>query len=90
MGTPLRTARMDTGQAEEIAGVLQERLASLIDLSLTLKHVHWNVVGSGFLAVHELMDSQRSRSGPGSWLTSALWRRSTRASRAGTEPPSHR
>ena len=48
---------MDTGQAEKIAAVLQERLASLIDLSLTLKHIHWNVIGAGFIAVHELMDT---------------------------------
>ncbi len=49
---------MDTGQAEKIAAILQERLASLIDLSLTLKHIHWNVIGSGFMAVHEMMDTQ--------------------------------
>lgn len=49
---------MDTGQAEKIATILQERLASLIDLSLTLKHIHWNVIGSGFIAVHEMMDTQ--------------------------------
>ena len=51
-------AGMDTGQAEKVSAILQERLASLIDLSLTLKHVHWNVIGSGFIAVHELMDTQ--------------------------------
>ncbi|MFP3883405.1 MAG: Dps family protein [Actinomycetota bacterium] len=51
-------AGMDTGEAEKIAAILQERLASLIDLSLTLKHVHWNVIGSGFIAVHEMMDTQ--------------------------------
>ncbi|HUG07960.1 MAG TPA: DNA starvation/stationary phase protection protein [Acidimicrobiia bacterium] len=51
-------AGMDTGEAEKVGAILQERLASLIDLSLILKHVHWNVVGSGFLAVHELMDTQ--------------------------------
>ena len=51
-------AGMDTGQAEKIGVILQERLASLIDLALILKHVHWNVVGSGFLAVHEMMDTQ--------------------------------
>lgn len=49
---------MTTDEAEEVAGVLQERLSSLIDLSLILKHVHWNVVGMGFIAIHELMDSQ--------------------------------
>lgn len=51
-------AGMDTGQAEKVGVILQERLASLIDLSLILKHVHWNVVGRGFIAVHELMDRQ--------------------------------
>jgi len=51
-------AGMDTGDAEKIATILQERLASLIDLSLVLKHVHWNVIGPGFIAVHELMDTQ--------------------------------
>lgn len=51
-------AGMDSGQAEKVGAILQERLASLIDLSLILKHVHWNVIGSGFVAVHELMDAQ--------------------------------
>ena len=49
---------MDTGEAEKVGVVLQERLASLIDLSLILKHIHWNVIGSGFVAVHQLMDTQ--------------------------------
>lgn len=49
---------MSTGDAEKVSVVLQERLASLIDLSLTLKHVHWNVIGSSFIAIHELMDTQ--------------------------------
>lgn len=51
-------ADMETDTAEELASVLQKRLATLIDLSLTLKHIHWNVVGMGFVAVHELMDQQ--------------------------------
>ncbi|HXV71290.1 MAG TPA: DNA starvation/stationary phase protection protein [Acidimicrobiia bacterium] len=51
-------AGMDTGDAEKLATLLQERLASLIDLSLILKHVHWNVIGPGFIAAHELMDEQ--------------------------------
>jgi starvation-inducible DNA-binding protein len=49
---------MSTDTAEEVASVLQERLSTLIDLSLILKHIHWNVVGMGFVAVHELMDQQ--------------------------------
>lgn len=51
-------AGMSTESAEEITTTLQERLADLIDLSLTLKHVHWNVVGFGFIAIHKLMDEQ--------------------------------
>jgi starvation-inducible DNA-binding protein len=51
-------AGLDTGEAEKLATILQERLSSLIDLSLTLKHIHWNVVGAGFIAVHEMMDTQ--------------------------------
>lgn len=46
--------------AENVGQILQERLSDLIDLSLTLKHVHWNVNGAGFIAVHELMDAQTS------------------------------
>lgn len=51
-------AGLDTGDAEKLGTILQGRLASLIDLSLILKHVHWNVIGPGFIAVHELMDEQ--------------------------------
>lgn len=51
-------ANMSIDDAERVADILQERLSSLIDLSLTLKHVHWNVVGMGFVEVHELMDDQ--------------------------------
>jgi len=42
----------------EVAAILQERLHSLNDLALTLKHVHWNVVGPNFIAVHEMLDPQ--------------------------------
>jgi starvation-inducible DNA-binding protein len=51
-------AGLSTGDAEKLGDILQERLASLIDLSLTLKHVHWNVIGPGFVSVHEMMDAQ--------------------------------
>jgi starvation-inducible DNA-binding protein len=51
-------AGMSTAQAESVNQILQERLADLIDLSLTLKHVHWNVNGPGFIAFHEMMDGQ--------------------------------
>lgn len=51
-------AGLSTGEAEKLGDILQERLASLVDLSLVLKHVHWNVIGPGFIAVHEMMDEQ--------------------------------
>ena len=45
-------------EGAQTAAVLQERLHSLNDLHLTLKHVHWNVVGPNFIAVHEMLDPQ--------------------------------
>jgi len=36
--------------------LLNARLADAIDLSLQLKHAHWNVRGSTFLQLHELFD----------------------------------
>lgn len=44
--------------AAEIITVLQKRLHALNDLALTLKHVHWNVVGPQFIAVHTMLDPQ--------------------------------
>lgn len=49
-------AGIDAGTAEQISELLQERLLSMLDLGLTLKHIHWNVVGPGFIAVHEMLD----------------------------------
>lgn len=42
----------------KVADELQERLVSLIDLGLTLKHIHWNVVGPSFIGVHQMLDPQ--------------------------------
>ena len=38
--------------------LLQDRLVALIDLQLTLKHIHWNVVGPTFIGVHQMLDPQ--------------------------------
>jgi len=42
----------------ELISTLSGRLASLIDLALTLKHVHWNVIGKDFISIHEMLDPQ--------------------------------
>lgn len=44
--------------AERVTKLLQDRLNSLNDLALTLKHVHWNVTGPNFIAVHTMLDPQ--------------------------------
>ena len=49
---------MTTADGTAVAGILQDRLNALNDLALTLKHVHWNVVGPSFIAVHEMLDPQ--------------------------------
>ena len=49
---------MKPDSADAVIEILQDRLNALSDLSLTLKHVHWNVVGPNFIAVHEMLDPQ--------------------------------
>lgn len=49
---------MSDEQADRVIATLDDRMASLIDLALTLKHVHWNVVGPNFIGVHEMLDPQ--------------------------------
>ncbi len=45
-------------QSNTVIATLQNRLSAYNDLHLTLKHVHWNVVGPHFIAVHEMLDPQ--------------------------------
>ncbi len=49
---------LDPGDTSPILEALQRRLVALIDMSLTLKHIHWNVVGPSFIGVHEMLDPQ--------------------------------
>jgi starvation-inducible DNA-binding protein len=42
----------------QVAELLQKQLSTYNDLHLTLKHVHWNVVGPSFIGVHEMIDPQ--------------------------------
>ena len=55
---PTRVAGMGEDASLRAIELLQNRLAALLDLALTLKHVHWNVVGMNFIAVHEMLDPQ--------------------------------
>ena len=47
---------LDVTEADETIELLDDTLVALNDLSLTLKHVHWNVVGPNFIAVHQMLD----------------------------------
>jgi len=49
---------MKPDTAAEVIGLLQERLNALNDLALTLKHIHWNVIGPHFIGVHRMLDPQ--------------------------------
>ncbi len=49
---------MTRADAEHVIALLQDRLNALNDLALTLKHIHWNVVGPQFIAVHTMLDPQ--------------------------------
>jgi starvation-inducible DNA-binding protein len=49
---------LTTEQSTRTIELLQHRLAAYNDLHLTLKHVHWNVVGPNFISVHEMLDPQ--------------------------------
>jgi len=49
---------MSNKEGAEVAELLQKALSRYNDLHLTLKHVHWNVVGPNFIGVHEMIDPQ--------------------------------
>src|SRR3954463_4633322 len=49
---------MSDATARKVTDLLQKQLSTYNDLHLTLKHVHWNVVGPNFIAVHKMLDPQ--------------------------------
>jgi len=49
---------MTDKEADQVIELLQKQLSTYNDLHLTLKHVHWNVVGPNFIGVHEMIDPQ--------------------------------
>jgi starvation-inducible DNA-binding protein len=44
--------------ADRAIDLVQQQLNDCNRLQLTLKHVHWNVVGPNFIAVHQMLDPQ--------------------------------
>jgi starvation-inducible DNA-binding protein len=40
----------------ELIGIINQRLADIIDLQTQLKQAHWNVKGPHFIGLHELFD----------------------------------
>jgi starvation-inducible DNA-binding protein len=49
---------MSDADAKKVIELLQLRLNALNDLALTLKHIHWNVVGPNFIGIHTMLDPQ--------------------------------
>ena len=49
---------MSAQEGQTVADLLQKQLSAYNDLHLTLKHIHWNVVGPNFIGVHEMIDPQ--------------------------------
>ncbi|BBY50899.1 DNA protection during starvation protein [Mycolicibacterium arabiense] len=49
---------MTDANSRQVTEMLQRLLSAYNDLHLTLKHVHWNVVGPNFIGVHEMIDPQ--------------------------------
>ena len=46
---------------KEMIGLLNERLADAIDLTLAVKQAHWNLKGGSFIGIHELLDAVADR-----------------------------
>ena len=58
MGAKFTIPGMTEEHGRLVADLLQKQLSTYNDLHLTLKHIHWNVVGPNFIGVHEMIDPQ--------------------------------
>ncbi|MGM8887001.1 MULTISPECIES: DNA starvation/stationary phase protection protein Dps [unclassified Psychrobacter] len=47
--------------AKKMVDLLNSNLANLIDLSMDSKQCHWNLQGTGFIGVHQLLDDTYER-----------------------------
>lgn len=56
--SPTTVPGLETSDAATVIESLQRLLVSYLDTALTLKHIHWNVVGPNFIGVHQMLDPQ--------------------------------
>ena len=58
----VKSSRVDlaSNTKTKVIGLLNERLADGIDLSLVTKQAHWNLKGPGFIGIHLMLDGFRS------------------------------
>lgn len=47
--------------AKKVIDILNKNLANVIDLTLDGKQCHWNLQGTGFIGVHQLLDETTER-----------------------------
>lgn len=52
---------IDDATAKEMIELLNANLANVIDLTLDGKQCHWNLQGTGFIGVHQLLDDTAER-----------------------------
>ncbi|MEM6446921.1 MAG: DNA starvation/stationary phase protection protein Dps [Cyanobacteria bacterium P01_D01_bin.123] len=51
------TVDISTDQRAELVNLLNQPLASVLDLKTQVKQAHWNVKGMQFIALHEMFDT---------------------------------
>ena len=54
-------AGLNDNTRSQMVGLLNDRLADAIDLTLAVKQAHWNIKGPSFIGIHELLDDVADR-----------------------------
>jgi len=52
---------LEDNTRESMIQLLNERLADCIELTLAVKQAHWNIKGTSFVGIHELLDDVAER-----------------------------